>query len=82
MKKEIHSVCRECGVTANVLTCLQRYNKPPSKLYFNVSTVSMGNACDYCGKKGEGVTSVRDYFYPDFKLIKKVAKSLKNNINT
>lgn len=75
--KEINGVCRECGITANVLTCLKEYGKRPAKLCFNISTAMEGK-CDYCGKKA-GIVSVRDYFYPDFSLIKKTARLLKAN---
>lgn len=67
--KEINSVCYECGTTANALTCLKRYGNVSKKLHYGISTMSNG-VCDYCGKKG-GVTSVRDYFFPDFELIQK-----------
>ena len=72
MKKEIYNVCKECGISANVLTCLKRYGKPPLKLAFAVSTFRQG-VCDYCGKK-EMVTEARDYFYPDFSLLDKYKK--------
>ena len=73
--QEIRNVCCECGATANALTCLQKYGVPPEQISFSLSTWHQGK-CDYCGYK-KSVTEVRDFFYPDFSLIKKVAKLLK-----
>jgi hypothetical protein len=75
--KAVHLVCSGCGVTANYLTCLQKYGQPPIKKAFTVSTYHKGK-CDYCGEK-TSVTEVRDFFYPDFTLIDKVKELLKNN---
>ncbi len=66
-KKNIEIVCRECGISANVLTCLNKYGKPPKKLAFDVSTFYK-DKCDYCGDL-KYVTQVRDFFYPDFSLL-------------
>jgi hypothetical protein len=74
MKKEIYNVCAECGITANVLTCLKKYGRPPKTLCFTCSTYHMGK-CDYCGEK-KSITETRDFFYPDFSLIKKTSKLL------
>lgn len=67
--REIGTVCAECGISANVLTCLKKYGMPPKKLAFDVSTSHEGK-CDYCGET-KYVTQVRDFFYPDFSLLKK-----------
>ena len=75
MNRGINNVCRECGITANVLTCLERYGKPPKQLCYSVSTLHKAK-CDYCGEEGM-VTETRDFFHPDFSLIEKVADFLK-----
>jgi len=76
MGTTIHDVCYECGVTANVLTCLKRYGQPPLHLAYSVSTYHAGQ-CDFChGKKD--VTEARDFFYPDFSLIHKAVYFLKS----
>jgi len=67
--KEIRQVCYECGVTANVLTCLKKYKAPPKKLCYDVSTCCEG-ICDVC-KEEKSVSSPRDFFYPDFSLLQK-----------
>lgn len=66
-----YNVCRQCGMAANTLTCLTRYGEPPKKIAFDISPFHIDN-CDFCDRKVE-VTEVRDYFYPDFKLIRKNA---------
>ena len=73
LQESISNVCYECGVSANVLTCLKKYGMPPKKLCFDVSTYSLGYKCDYCGKKKD-TTEVRDFFYPDFSLLAKFKK--------
>lgn len=70
----IHTVCRECGTTANVLTCLQRYGQPPQNLAYSVSTFHEGR-CDFCHAK-KPVTQTRDFFFPDFSLIGKAVNFL------
>ena len=65
----INNVCVECGISANVLTCLNKYGMPPKKLSFAISTFHKAK-CGYCGKIKE-VTEVRDFFYPDFSLLAK-----------
>lgn len=75
-EKEIYGVCRECGIAANVLTCIKRYGKRPDKLCFDVGTSSIGK-CDYCGKEGMK-TPTRDFFYPEFELLDKVKTILFN----
>lgn len=66
---EPRRVCYECGVTANVLTCLKKYKSPPKKLSYDVSTYWNGE-CGICGEV-KSVTSERDFFYPDFSLLEK-----------
>ena len=68
MKKEIYLVCSECGIEANRLTCLKKYGQEPLKKCFDVSTYHE-NICDCCGKK-KWVTEKRDFFHPDFSLLK------------
>jgi hypothetical protein len=75
LKTTIHHVCYGCGVTANVLTCLQRYGQPPKQLCYSISTYHKAT-CDFCKEEKE-VTETRDFFYPDFGLIPKVVTSLK-----
>lgn len=71
---KIVEVCNECGITANVLTCLKKYKSSPKKLSFNVSTYHKGK-CDVCGDF-KHVTEARDFFYPDFSLIQSVINFL------
>lgn len=71
----MNNICGECGITANVLTCLQRYGAPPKKLSFTISTFHEG-VCGVCGET-KHVTEARDFFYPDFSLISKVVNLLK-----
>lgn len=73
LKTEIHHVCAECGITANVSTCIQKYGRPPKKLAL-VSTFHEGT-CDFCEEQ-KFVTEVRNFFYPDFGLIEKAAKRM------
>lgn len=72
--KKITNVCRECGVTANVLTCLEKYGKPPLTLAYSGSTFHKG-ICDVCRQK-KHVTEARDFFHPNFSLIEKTAELL------
>lgn len=75
MKKQIKNVCSECGISANVLTCLRKHGRSPLKLSFDTSTFHKG-ICDYCGVM-KFVTEVRDFFHPEFSLIGIVAQFLK-----
>ena len=68
MEKEIKNVCDECGLEANRLTCLKKYGKEPKQAKFRCSTYHEGK-CDCCGEV-KSITEVRDFFYPDFKLLK------------
>ncbi len=65
--KRIQEVCYPCGITANYLTCLEKFGRPPLKACFDVNTVTKGR-CDLCGHE-DTVTAVRDFFYPNFSLI-------------
>lgn len=60
-------VCYECGVSANVLTCLRQYGDRPKQIHYTVSTYSPGT-CAFCKEEKE-VTEQRDFFYPDFSLL-------------
>lgn len=64
----IHHVCSDCGIEANRQTCLKKYGAEPLKKCFDVSTFHKG-ICDFC-KKEKDITQTRDFFYPDFNLIK------------
>lgn len=75
--KKCSGYCSECGIAANVLTCLKRYGQRPNKLAFTTSTVHKGICC-CCGKE-KHVTEERDFFYPEFELLDKVAKFLSNH---
>jgi len=66
--KEILNVCDKCGIEANRLTCLKKYGKEPLKPKFSISTYHRAK-CDCCGENAM-VTEVRDFFYPDFSLLK------------
>lgn len=70
MNKEITQVCYECGVSANVLTCLKKYGRRPNQLKSTCSTFHV-SICDICGEFKD-VTEARDFFYPDFDLLTKV----------
>lgn len=72
VEKDVHNVCAECGISANVVTCLQRYGRPPTKLSYDTSTFRKG-ICDYCGVL-KFITETRDFFYPEFDLLGKVAR--------
>jgi trehalose-6-phosphate synthase len=81
MKKEkpqLEWVCRDCGIEANRLTCLKKYGREPLKKAFSVSTYHEG-ICEACGEKKE-VTQSRDFFYPDFSLLKKIKKGARMTI--
>lgn len=67
--REINQVCYECGVTANVLTCLKKYKTPPKKLCYDSSTFHWGK-CESCDEN-KLVTETRDYFHPNFSLLQK-----------
>lgn len=69
---EIYNVCRQCGLAANVLTCLAKYGEMPRQNAFTVSTFHKGQ-CDVCLRDNIDVTEARDFFYPEFKLINKLA---------
>lgn len=67
LKSEIRQVCSECGISANVTTCLYKFGMPPKQLAFTVSTYHVGE-CDWCHEE-KPVTEVRDFFYPDFTFL-------------
>lgn len=69
LKTEIHWVCSDCGIEANRLTCLKKYGREPKKEAFSISTFHKGK-CDFCGEIKD-ITQTRDFFYPDFNLIKR-----------
>lgn len=72
---KIHLVCKYCGLAANYLTCWKKYGQPPRKSNFLVSTYHTGE-CDFCGRD-IAVTETRDFFYPDFDLLRMVISELK-----
>jgi hypothetical protein len=78
--KKIYWVCSKCGIEANRLTCLKKYGREPLKKCFNVSTVHEG-ICDCCGKK-DWLTETRDYFFPDFSLLKQKNEKHQNKKTT
>lgn len=65
----INNVCDDCGLEANRLTCLKKYGAEPLKPKFDTSTYHEG-ICDFC-RQLKLVTETRDFFYPDFNLMKK-----------
>lgn len=73
MKKEkkeypvVSLACTPCGITANYLTCLKRFGRPPERPGYESSTFHVGT-CDVCGIRRD-VTETRDFFHPDFSLI-------------
>ena len=69
LKTTIYNVCDKCGIEANRLTCLKKYGTEPKKKKFMCSTYHKGK-CDFCGKI-KYITEARDFFYPDFSLLKK-----------
>ena len=66
-KSKIRTVCSDCGIEANRLTCLKRHGAEPKKKAFSVSTFHKGK-CDWCNKE-KMITEVRDFFYPEFGLM-------------
>lgn len=66
---DINEVCDDCGIEAHRLTCLERYNAEPTKAKKTISTYHNGK-CEVCGEE-KAVTEARDFFYPDFALLKK-----------
>ena len=68
MTKYPDNVCDDCGLEANRLTCLEKYGAEPLKKKFDISTYHTG-ICDVCGKE-KSVTESRDFFYPNFNLLK------------
>lgn len=76
-KPEINWVCDQCGIAANILTCLIKYGHIPLKAAFEVSTFSTGT-CDCCGRETE-ITQVREFFHPDFSLLSRKFKNQLSN---
>lgn len=73
-KKEYpHWVCDGCGVRANRLTQQKKlgadFDALKFKRKFDYSTYHKG-VCEVCGEE-TAVTEARDFFYPDFTLLKK-----------
>lgn len=68
MTIRIKKVCSKCGIEANRLTCLKKYSAEPFKKVFDISTYHKAK-CDICGKL-TSVTQPRDFFSPDFSLLK------------
>ena len=79
LKTTIHKVCRECWIEASELTWKKKFpnEKEPERYCFSVSTFRK-NTCDFCGEI-KSVTETRDFFYPDFNLLKKKQWNLKTN---
>ena len=70
LKTTIHKVCRECWEESSKLTWKKKFPnaKEPERYSFIVSTFHE-NTCDFCWEK-KYVTQARDFFYPDFNLLK------------
>lgn len=77
MKKELNSnnlnttiklVCSDCWIKANKATQIKKFWEIKYPTSFSLSTFH-NNICDFC-KQEKSVTQTRDYFYPDFNLIK------------
>lgn len=66
------TVCRQCGLAANTLTCLAKYGELPKQAAFTVSTFHKGT-CDVCLRPDMDVTENRDFYFPNFNLIQKNA---------
>lgn len=75
IKTTIHHVCRECWEEASRLTWKKKFPKAiePEKYCFDVSTFYT-KICDFC-KEEKPVTETRDFFYPDFNLLKNKQKN-------
>lgn len=71
-------VCYKCGIRANDLTCIKKYGKPADKKCFDCSTGLLNAPCDICGEVGMVIPS-RDFFYPDFELLKNEINETNNN---
>lgn len=65
--KDVKNVCAPCGITANYLTALRKFGRPPYKPSFDVSTFHE-DTCDVCGYR-RPCTEPRDFFHPDFELV-------------
>ena len=68
MKNYPTKVCDKCGKEANRLTCIKKYGKEPLKAKSTYSTYHVAE-CEVCHTVTE-VTEPRDFFYPDFSLLK------------
>lgn len=73
------NVCKDCGVEANRLTCLKKYGYPPRKKMYDAPTFWVGK-CDVCGET-KAITGSRDYFSPDFSLLRKLDKVTRDNMH-
>lgn len=69
-KEEVKKACSDCGIKANFYTCMKKYGQPPLKKCFDLSTFHTA-ICDVCGEE-KSVTEPRDFFYPDFSLLKQI----------
>ncbi len=69
LKATINIVCSDCWKKANKATQIKKFWEVKYPTSFSVSTFHK-NTCDFCKQK-KSVTQTRDFFYPDFNLIKK-----------
>lgn len=71
LETTIHNVCSDCWIAASKLTWKKKFPKArkPEKYCFDISTFHKW-ICDFC-KKEKSITQTRDFFYPDFNLLKK-----------
>ncbi len=69
LESKINWVCQECWEEWSRETWKKRNpRKPQPKIQFDLSTWH-DNTCDVCWEK-KSVTQPRDFFYPDFNLLK------------
>lgn len=76
--RAIIEVCDSCGIKAHLLTEQKRlgraFDLAKFQSKFTLSTYHEGK-CDICGQVCS-VTEPRDFFYPDFKLLKKFEEKI------
>lgn len=66
--KRIQKICDRCGAVANIIDKFKANGTLPHRIKFTMSTMHEAE-CDFCGDFGP-VTEARDFFYPDFTLLK------------
>lgn len=68
LKTTINQVCSDCWIKANEQTQIKKFWEIKYPTKFSVSTFHKW-ICDFC-KEEKSITETRDFYYPDFNLIK------------